>query len=81
MQKRDKTGSNNPQYGVKKSEATLYKLRKIIYVYNASDGSLEGTYATVECCRKFKMCSNTLTKRANDGKVYKGYIFTREPKE
>lgn len=33
QQTKDKTGANNPMYGVKKSEETLAKLKKMIYVY------------------------------------------------
>jgi hypothetical protein len=53
---------------------------EIRYVYDASDGSLEGTYSTVECYRKFKMGYETLAKRLLDGKIHKGYLFSREPK-
>lgn len=43
MQKRSKLGINNPQYGVKKSEATIKKLRKLVYVYNYENMSYIGS--------------------------------------
>jgi group I intron endonuclease len=94
QQTRDKTGANNPsspggslsprnvwgEDGVKKSEDTLAKLRKMVYVYNATDNyKLVGVYATVECFRKFNMGYDTLTKRLSDGKLHKGYLFSRGP--
>jgi hypothetical protein len=33
MQKRNKAGNNNPQYGVNKSAVTIAKLTKLVYVY------------------------------------------------
>lgn len=39
MQTRDKKGVNNPLYGSKKSALTLSKIIKLVYVYNAEDGS------------------------------------------
>jgi hypothetical protein len=77
---RDKYGANNPMYGVQKSEETLAKLRKMVYVYNATDNyKLVGIYATVECFRKFRMGYDTLTKRLADGKIHKGYLFSKGP--
>jgi len=35
MQVRNKTGINNPQFGVKKSFETIAKLTKLVYVYEA----------------------------------------------
>lgn len=39
MQTRDKTGVNNPQFGIKKSTQTLAKITKLVYVYNFIDMS------------------------------------------
>lgn len=80
QQTKDKTGANNPQYGVKKTEETLAKLRKLVYVYCVADNyKLEGVYSTVECFRKFNMGYNTLNKRLSDGKIHKGYFFSKGP--
>jgi hypothetical protein len=60
MQKRCKVGSNNPQYGVNKSAATIEKLTKLVYVYETVDlhfikegccshRNLRGLYSTVKC--------------------------------
>nr|YP_009240557.1 LAGLIDADG endonuclease [Pyronema omphalodes]AMO66529.1 LAGLIDADG endonuclease [Pyronema omphalodes] len=81
MQTRDKSGAHNPMYGKPKSEETLTKLRKLVYVYNASDGSLEGTYSTGECLKTFKIGYGTLYKRLEDGEARGGLIYSREPKE
>ena len=82
QQTKDKTGLNNPMFGVKKSEETLAKLRKMVYCYDATDDyKLLGVYSTVECLRQFKMGSNTLLKRIADGEIYKGkYLFSRVPR-
>jgi hypothetical protein len=77
---RDRWGANNPAYGVKKSEDTLAKLRKVVNVYDTTDNyKLVGVYATVECFRKFNMGYDTLIKRLSDGKIHKGYLFSRVP--
>jgi len=58
--KRSKVGSNNPQYGVNKSAATIAKLTKLVYVYETvalhliTEGSCShtnfiGLYLTVKC--------------------------------
>lgn len=49
MMKQDKSGSNNPQFGTKKTAWTIAKLRKLVYVYNAEDLSLIGEYSTINC--------------------------------
>jgi hypothetical protein len=36
MQKRNKIGVNNPQFGVIKSSDTIEKLTKLVYVYNSA---------------------------------------------
>ena len=77
MQFKDKSGSNNPQYGVVKSKTTVAKLTKLIYVYNVSDMSFIGCYSTVQCSKIFNIGNNTLAKRLLSGKPHKGKIFTR----
>ena len=77
MQKRDKKGINNPQFGKKKSAITLAKLIKLVYVYNSEDMFLIGAYSTVECSKKFKMGKDTLSKYLRSGLPYKGKIYTR----
>jgi group I intron endonuclease len=80
QQTKNKFGALNPQYGVIKSEETLAKLRKMVHVYNATDNyKLVGVYATVDCFRKFRMGYDTLTKRLVDGKIHKGYLFSKGP--
>ena len=35
MKTRDRKGKNNPMFGIVKSPATIAKLKKLIYVYEA----------------------------------------------
>jgi len=77
MQKRDKSGANNPQFGLKKSAITIAKLTKLVYVYNAEDMSLIGTYSTVECAKTLKIGKDTLSKYLKSGLPFKGKIFYR----
>jgi len=55
MQTRDKSGPNNPLFGIKKSSITRAKLTKNIYVYYYLDLSLIGIFGTVKCVKKYKM--------------------------
>jgi len=49
-------------------------------VYDANDSyKLVGIYSTVECKSTLKIGYDTLIKRIADGKIHKGYFFTREP--
>lgn len=80
MQKRNKTGKNNPLFGVVKSSNTLKKLIKLVYVYKAENMNYIGSYSTVQCLKEFKIGSDTLYKYLwveNNGKPYKGKIFSR----
>lgn len=77
MQKRDKTGPNNPQFGVIKSADTIAKLTKLVYVYNAADFSFIGEYPTRKCINHFHIGSDTLTKYLKNGKPFKGLLFCR----
>ena len=80
MQKRDKKGKNNPMFGVKKSSATIAKIQKLVYVYEA-EGSATikyiGVFPTVECAKHFKMGKDTLTKYLDSKVPFKGKIFSR----
>lgn len=78
MQTRDKSGSNNPLYGKKKSALTLNKLIKLVYVYNSEDMSYIGQFSTVNCFKEFKMGKDTLTKYLKNGLPYKGKIISRK---
>ena len=77
MQKRDKSGSNNPQYGVIKSGETLAKIIKLVYVYDSVSGIFLGKFSTVKCSEHFKIGKDTLTKYLQNGLPFKGKIFTR----
>nr|YP_010846116.1 GIY-YIG homing endonuclease [Cyathus pallidus]WEV87303.1 GIY-YIG homing endonuclease [Cyathus pallidus] len=77
MQKRNKKGANNPLFGTKKSEITLSKLIKLVYVYNAYDGSFIGTYPTIKCIKTFKLGKDTLSKYLKSGLPFKGKIYSR----
>lgn len=71
---RDKTGINNPQFGIIKSEATLNKIRKIVYVYDNKHTFL-AKYGRVACKFHFKIGYDTLRKYIDSGKTFKGYYF------
>jgi group I intron endonuclease len=79
MQKRNKIGVNNPQFGVLsyKSSETIAKLTKLVYVYNSVDLSYIGSYSTVQCSKEFKMGKDTLSKYLLNGFPFKGKIFSR----
>ena len=76
MQNKDKKGINNPMYGVIKSEATIAKLQKLIYVYEAETKNLINVLPTVECIKQFKIGKATIYKYLNTNISYKGKIFS-----
>ena len=77
MQIRDKKGVNNPMFAIKKSPATIAKLQKLIYVYEAETLKNIGVFSTVKCIKHFKMGKDTLTKYLNRKLPFKGKIFSR----
>ena len=77
MQKRDRKGVNNPMFGIKKYPATISKLQKLVYVYDAESLNLIGIFSTLECIKHFKMGNDTLTKYLNSKLPFKGKIFSR----
>lgn len=79
MQKKDKSGANNPQFGVIKSQATIEKLSKFIYVYKNNE--YLGKFKTVECKKTFKMGIDTLKKYKDSNKPYKDMLFYSKIKE
>nr|YP_010044359.1 GIY-YIG endonuclease [Trametes versicolor]QPF23600.1 GIY-YIG endonuclease [Trametes versicolor]WVH38352.1 GIY-YIG endonuclease [Trametes versicolor] len=77
MQKRDKKGKNNPMFGIKKSPATIAKLQKLVYVYEADSLKLTGVFSTIQCIKHFKIGGDTLTKYLINKNSFKGKIFSR----
>lgn len=77
MQTYNKKGSNNPMFGIEKSPATIVKLKKLVYVYEAETRKLIGVFSTVECSKHFKMGKDTLTKYLKSNSPFKGKIFSR----
>jgi len=77
MQTRNKAGINNPNFGVKKSNATLAKIIKLVYVYNSEDLIYFGSFPTVVCSKLFKIGKDTLTKYIKSGLPFKGKIYSR----
>ena len=77
MQTRDKKEVNNPMFGFKKSPATIAKLQKLVYVYEAETLKFIGKFSTVECVKHFKIGKDTLTKYLNNKLPFKGKIFSR----
>ena len=76
MQTRDRKGKNNPMFGTVKSPATIAKLQKLVYVYEAETLKRIGVFSTVECSKHFKMGKDTLTKYLNSKLPFKGKIFS-----
>lgn len=80
MQSRSKKGSNNPMFGIQKSPATIAtiaKIQKLVYVYEADTLKLIGVFSTIKCSKQFKMGKDTLTKYLNSKNPFKGHIFSR----
>jgi group I intron endonuclease len=76
MQNRDKTGINNPQFGVKKNLETIAKFTKLVYVYEFKDMSFIGSYTIVQCSKEFKLGKDTLSKYIKMGQPFKGKLFS-----
>ena len=76
MQTRNRKGKNNPMFGTVKSPATIAKLQKLVYVYEAETLKRIGVFSTVECSKHFKMGKDTLTKYLNSKLPFKGKIFS-----
>lgn len=77
MQKRNKTGINNPQFGIVKSKETINKLTKLVYVYEYDTKKFIGSYRTIGCLKEFKMGTDTLKKYLTSGLPYKNKLFSR----
>ncbi len=74
-------GENNPQFGVIKSEETLTKLRKKVYVYDSFTKNLLIEYkGTVECMKKHPIGKGTFAKYIDSGISFKGQLFYRLPR-
>lgn len=78
MQVKDKSGINNPQYGVIKKASTIAKLVKNVYVYDALSHEHLGTFSTVECKKHFRMGYDTLKKYLDTGKAFKNRYFSSQ---
>jgi hypothetical protein len=77
MQTRNKKGINNPLFGKTKSQETIAKLTKLVYVYNSFDRSFIGEFSTVKCSKHFNMGKDTLIKYIKNGVPFKDKIFSR----
>jgi hypothetical protein len=77
MQKRNKAGANNPQYGKIKSAFTIAKLTKLVYVYNSDNMALIGTYSITQCVKEFNIGKDTFYKYLSNGLPFEGKIFSR----
>lgn len=77
MQNRDKSGSNNPQFGVIKTDTTIAKLTKLVYVYDAGSNDFLGAYSTVNCAKHFGISKDTLQKYLKTGLAHRGRIYRR----
>ena len=80
MQKRDRTGYNNPMFAKRKTLETIKKLVKIVSVYDYNTKELLGEFSTVNCSKEFNMGKDTLSKYIKNGLPFKGKIFRRNKK-
>lgn len=64
-------------FGLKKSPATIAKLQKWVYVYEADSLKIIGVFSTIRCIKHFKIGGDTLTKYLNNKSSFKGKIFSR----
>lgn len=76
MQKADRTGAKNSQFGVKKSAATLAKITKLVYVYKYDTMEFLGEYPTVICKKEFNVGYDTLKKYIANSQPFKNKLFS-----
>lgn len=75
---KSKKGVNNPMYGTKKSQETLLKIRKPIYIYNSNKELINSFEKTIDAAKLLKIGAPTLKKYKDTGKLYKGiYIYSK----
>jgi hypothetical protein len=80
MQTRNRKGVANPMYNIQKSEETIKKLQKLVYVYSYDTKELIGVFPTVYCSKFFGIGKDTLSKYLNTGTPYKKKLFYRKKK-
>lgn len=79
QQFRDKSGENNPMFGKTHSSETLAKIRKRIYVYDATTKELIKVYSgTVEAKKDLKIGYDTLNRCCKTQEPYKGMILSKD---
>jgi len=72
----DRSGSNNPQYGVIKSPETVAKLTKYIYTYDAASGELLSHTGAVATKRQHKIGYDTMMSCLASGLPHRGKYYS-----
>jgi hypothetical protein len=71
----DRRGSNNPMFGKSKSEETLAKLRKKLYVYDSNRQFIKCYYSVGSAVKDLCIAAETIKKYLNTDKLYK-YFYS-----
>jgi group I intron endonuclease len=72
---KDRSGSNNPMFGKAKSEETLAKLRKRVYVYNINKEFITSYDSIGFAVKDLHIATETINKYLDTDKVYKDKYF------
>lgn len=75
---KDRKGSNNPMFGKEKSEETLAKVRKKVYVYNSNVEFIKCYNSVGSAVEDLHIAAGTIKKYIDTGKIYKDKYFYSE---
>jgi group I intron endonuclease len=75
---KDRRGSNNPMFGKYKSEETLAKLRKKVYIYGSSRQFIKCYDSVGFAIKDLRITSHTIKKYLDTDKLYKDKYFYSE---
>ena len=66
---KDRKGSNNPMFGKSKSEDTLAKIRKKVYIYDKNKEFIKLYDSVGEAVKELHVSSETIKKYLNTNKL------------
>lgn len=75
-QQEEISGSNNPQYGVAKTDETRAKLTKLVHVYSVDTGALLSSLGTVETKKLHGIGYDTMNRCLKTGNTHHGKLYT-----
>lgn len=81
QQSKDRSGLNNPQYGVIKTEKTRAKLTKLVYAYDAATGRVVDQGGVVALKGRLHIGYDKIKEHLATGKPYRGLVFTYNEKQ